>query len=197
MITLAHPISRRDVLQSCAMGGLGIAVSGDIAGDVSGDIASDVAATVEATRPDDAPIRDYYLGHGGAAGMLGTPASAAEATSNAGGLPGLRQDFQGILYGAIPAVAISIPEHKVQTTCRRPDENGTVIESTVAWSAHTGTHSVRGDIRDLWLELGGESGTLGYPTSDEIPTTDGRGRRNRFEHGEIWWYPETGAHLPA
>jgi uncharacterized protein with LGFP repeats len=187
---LTQPISRRDILRSSAMGGLGIA----IAGDVPVDTAVDDAAAAETARRDDAPIRDYYLGHGGAAGVLGIPANAVEATSNADGQPGLRQDFQGILYGAVLAIAVSIPEHKVQTTCRRPDETGTAIESTVTWSAHTGTHAVRGDIRDLWIQLGSESGRFGYPTSDEIPTPDGRGRRNRFEHGEIWWYPEIGAH---
>jgi uncharacterized protein with LGFP repeats len=52
---------------------------------------------------------------------------------------------------------------------------------------------VHGGIRDRWLALGGESGPLGYPVSDELSTEDGRGRRSRFEHGEIHWYPDTGA----
>jgi uncharacterized protein with LGFP repeats len=67
------------------------------------------------------------------------------------------------------------------------------VESTVVWSAATGTHAVHGGIRDRWLALGGEAGPLGYPVSAELSTEDGRGRRSRFQHGEIRWYPEGGA----
>jgi uncharacterized protein with LGFP repeats len=35
---------------------------------------------------------------------------------------------------------------------------------------------------------------LGFPTTDELGTPDGHGRFNHFEHGSIYWTPETGAH---
>jgi uncharacterized protein with LGFP repeats len=54
---------------------------------------------------------------------------------------------------------------------------------------------VQGEIRDLYLKLGGPKSKLGYPTSDETSTPDHRGRMSMFEHGEIWWYPEKGAYL--
>jgi uncharacterized protein with LGFP repeats len=96
------------------------------------------------------------------------------------------------VYGA--AYAISVPlAHKVGTSCGQPDDSGTVVESTVVWSATTGTHAVHGGIRDRWLALGGEAGPLGYPVSDELSTEDRPGRLSRFEHGEIRWYPDTGA----
>ena len=45
-----------------------------------------------------------------------------------------------------------------------------------------------GEMRHLWLEFGGKCGRLGYPVSDGMPTSDGRGRRSQFEHGEIQWF---------
>jgi hypothetical protein len=59
-------------------------------------------------------------------------------------------------------------------------------------TAETGAHEVRGTIRDKWAELGWEASFLGYPTSDEMPTPDGRGRYSRFQGGTITWMPETG-----
>ena len=35
---------------------------------------------------------------------------------------------------------------------------------------------------------------IGYPTTDETGCPDGVGRFNHFEHGSIYWTPETGAH---
>jgi uncharacterized protein with LGFP repeats len=35
---------------------------------------------------------------------------------------------------------------------------------------------------------------LGFPTTDETGTPDGRGRYNHFEGGSIYWTPENGAH---
>jgi uncharacterized protein with LGFP repeats len=78
-------------------------------------------------------------------------------------------------------------------SCNRPSDAQGVVESTISWSARTGAHVVHGEIRDLWLQMGAESGDLGYPISSEEPTSDGRGRQSRFEFGEIEWYPESGA----
>ena len=44
-----------------------------------------------------------------------------------------------------------------------------------------------------WAELGWERGFLGYPVSDELPTTDGVGRYNQFQHGLIYRTPVHGA----
>jgi uncharacterized protein with LGFP repeats len=179
-------LSRRNLLRSGALGGLAIAAAGSVEA-VTG------TASGQSAPGSDSAIRAYYLGCGGAAGVLGTPTGAPLPTRGASGRAGWRQHFRGSVYGAGFAVSVLIPEQKVQTSCRRPDHTGTVVESTVTWSAQTGAHAVHGNIRKRWLELGGEGGALGYPTSDEVATPDLRGRRSRFEHGEIWWYPETGA----
>jgi uncharacterized protein with LGFP repeats len=139
------------------------------------------------------PIYAHYLNHGGAAGVLGVPTSDEEEVSGAGGVVGKRQHFRGALYGALHSIAVQVPEEKVQVSCQREDSAGFLVESTIAWSAPTGAHVVHGEIRSLWLKRGGESGELGYPISDELPTPNGRGRRGQFQFGEIWWYPETGA----
>ena len=54
-------------------------------------------------------------------------------------------------------------------------------------------------INDKYAALGGPSGFLGRPIdagagSGEMPTADGHGRCRDFEHGSIYWTPQTGAH---
>lgn len=53
--------------------------------------------------------------------------------------------------------------------------------------------SVRGKILEKWSELGGTTGSLGFPIADETPTSDGVGRFSLFEYGAIYWHPDTGA----
>jgi hypothetical protein len=138
------------------------------------------------------PIYAYYLAHGGAAGMLGTPTSDEEV-SGPGADPGRHRHFHGTVYGLTHDISIHASRDEVPASCHRPNRSGTPVEATVAWSAETGAHAVLGEIRDLWLQLGAEAGRLGYPVSDESPTPDGRGRRTRFQFGEIWWHPGVGS----
>src|SRR2546422_241090 len=49
-------------------------------------------------------------------------------------------------------------------------------------------------IDDKYAALGGPGGFLGQPTSSEQGLPDGRGRHRSFQHGLIYWSPETGAH---
>ncbi|HEY7308923.1 MAG TPA: hypothetical protein VH643_06090 [Gemmataceae bacterium] len=53
-------------------------------------------------------------------------------------------------------------------------------------------------IDDKYAALGGPHGFLGQPFdvgagSNEMPTADGKGRCRDFEHGSIYWSPQTGA----
>ena len=64
---------------------------------------------------------------------------------------------------------------------------------SIYWTPETGAHEVHGAIRDLWAKLGWEQSPLGYPTTDETPTSDSVGRYNKFQHGAINWDPKTGA----
>jgi hypothetical protein len=78
-----------------------------------------------------------------------------------------------------------------------PDNVGryTVFDrGSIYWTPQTGAHEVHGVIRDRWAAVGWETGPLGYPITDETPAPDGVGRYNVFEHGSIYWTPETGAH---
>jgi hypothetical protein len=63
--------------------------------------------------------------------------------------------------------------------------------ASIYWTPRTGAHTIYGAIRQRWSELGGEKSYLGYPTSDEVAFADG-GRANEFEHGGIYWWPDTG-----
>jgi hypothetical protein len=65
---------------------------------------------------------------------------------------------------------------------------------SIYWTPATGAFEVHGAIRDAWKEAGWETGVLGYPISDEIPTPDGAGRFNVFERGSIYWTAATGAY---
>lgn len=61
---------------------------------------------------------------------------------------------------------------------------------TFHWSPATGAREVHGDIRRKYLELGGPTGQLGLPTTDEgpIPGVSGPARANGFQHGSLCWY---------
>jgi uncharacterized protein with LGFP repeats len=65
---------------------------------------------------------------------------------------------------------------------------------SIYWSSQTGAFEVHGGIRLKWAGLGGVRSFLGFPTTDETGTPDGRGRYNHFEGGSIYWTPENGAH---
>ncbi|MGW0455988.1 LGFP repeat-containing protein [Gordonia sputi] len=64
----------------------------------------------------------------------------------------------------------------------------------IYWSVATGAHSIQGLIYDKWQAMNAETGVLGFPTTDEIVTPDGKGRYNTFQGGAIYWSPTTGAH---
>ena len=75
-----------------------------------------------------------------------------------------------------------------------PDGRGTVRDfdnGSIYWSPETGAYEVHGAIRDKY---GQTRKWIGYPTTDETGCPDGVGRFNHFEHGSIYWTPETGAH---
>ena len=55
------------------------------------------------------------------------------------------------------------------------------------------SHSVvHGAIGAKYIDLGGAESPLGYPTSNEIAIKGGAFQK--FEHGHIYWSPETDAH---
>ncbi|APT85625.1 alpha/beta hydrolase-fold protein [Corynebacterium aquilae] len=62
------------------------------------------------------------------------------------------------------------------------------------WSAETGAHVLIGRIAARYSEIGGPESWLGFPITNELKTPDGVGRFVHFQHGSIYWTPETGAH---
>jgi uncharacterized protein with LGFP repeats len=63
----------------------------------------------------------------------------------------------------------------------------------IYWSPTTGACEMVGFIYNKWVALGGLSGGLGYPATDNSITSDGFGRYNLFQNGSIYWTPQTGA----
>jgi uncharacterized protein with LGFP repeats len=49
-----------------------------------------------------------------------------------------------------------------------------------------GAFAVLTALADRWVDLGGASGELGYPTARERAGADGRGRGQAFDGGELW-----------
>lgn len=64
--------------------------------------------------------------------------------------------------------------------------------ASIYWSPQTGAHTIYGDIRGRWAELGWERSYLGYPISDEVDFASA-GRANEFQNGGIYWWSDTGA----
>ncbi len=77
-----------------------------------------------------------------------------------------------------------------------PDGVGRYVayeRGSIYWTSGTGAWAVWGAIRDRYRTLRWEASPLGYPTSDEQATSDGRGRVGRFQRGSIVWSPAHGA----
>ncbi len=77
-----------------------------------------------------------------------------------------------------------------------PDKRGRFNHfqgGSIYWTPTTGAYEVHGPIRDKWASLGWEKSALGYPISDEEPSTGGWARQSRFEHGIIRWSSDKGA----
>lgn len=87
--------------------------------------------------------------------------------------------------------------HPITDQATTPDGIGRYnhfVGSSIYWTAATGAHFVKGEIRDKWRALGWER-YFGYPTTDESGTPDGVGRYNHFSQaGSIYWTPSTRAY---
>lgn len=62
---------------------------------------------------------------------------------------------------------------------------------TVYWHPNSGAYAVWGRIGSLWGEHGYESGSFGYPTSDEFSISGG-GKTQAYDRATLAWYPGTG-----
>lgn len=161
------------------------------------------------------PVEDKYLAMGRSTSVLGPPIGWERALA-----AGSFQHFQrGSIYHSAATGA-----HEVHGAVRNrwealswengplgypttdelvtPDRLGRYNHfsggggASIYWTPATGAHAIYGDIRERWGELGWERGQLGYPSTSETPTPNGRGRFNHFSGGgaSIYWTPGGGAH---
>lgn len=64
----------------------------------------------------------------------------------------------------------------------------------IYWSPETGAHVLfDGPILTKWQKQDSERGDLGYPTTDEMKTLEGKGRFCSFQGGLIFWNPKLGS----
>jgi len=67
----------------------------------------------------------------------------------------------------------------------------------IHWTNSTGAHFTHGAIQAEWAGLGWETGSLGYPTTDEICGLKDGGCYQYFENGQIHSTAATGAHATS
>ncbi|AHI22130.1 hypothetical protein B843_03695 [Corynebacterium vitaeruminis DSM 20294] len=158
-------------------------------------------------------IKEVYDKVGGPTSFLSLPKS--NELTNPDGV-GKRTEFvNGFIYWhpSTGAHTVSIPVSKVwqrhgwergflgyPITSDIPQGNGWYGQDFQG--GHVYTHnalpvsqaSIQGAIYDKWQSMGAQNSDLGFPISDELPTPDGIGRYNFFEHGAIYWTPQHGAH---
>jgi hypothetical protein len=136
-------------------------------------------------------IEGKYRSYGGELGILGA-STGGEIRDSSGGM---FRNYQGTAM----ATHLSAPPAGKAISTAHVDEDhplfmaSTPITSSIYWSPQTCAHVLNGDIRASWIRLGGPRSKLGYPTTDEMDSPDGKGRVSRFQRGEIWWYPDRGA----
>ncbi|QLY34056.1 esterase [Nocardia huaxiensis] len=65
----------------------------------------------------------------------------------------------------------------------------------VFYTPAAGAYPVGGAISGSYAGLGGPDSGLGFPTGAERQLPDGRGRFQPFQSGNIYWTPQTGAHM--
>jgi hypothetical protein len=137
-------------------------------------------------------IAEKYGNYGGPVGLLGQPVGPERPIDDK--TRGRFRDYRGSAFGMVRTVASrSERPGSPMPTCSVPKGERVTLNSSIYWSPKTCAHVVQGQIRDLWLQLGGPDGKLGYPLGDETLTPDRLGRMSEFERGEIRWYPEKGA----
>jgi uncharacterized protein with LGFP repeats len=160
-------------------------------------------------------IDDKYNSLGGTNGVLGPPAD--DETECADKVGRFRRYTNGAIYwtptlgahavyGLIYAKWASLGLEKGPNAYPISDESdagsgkgsryNSFQDGTVIWkNGATQAFSVHGAIWTKWGQLGYDSGSLGFPITDETATPDGKGRFNHFEGGSIYWTLQTGAHF--
>jgi hypothetical protein len=140
-------------------------------------------------------ITQTYNKYGAERGILGTPVGDEIAIGDP--VTGTYRQYHGKIFGGLVSSSLATAYSSREPEGRNMSafESRSEVLASIYWSPQTCAHVVMGGILEYWMSLGGEKSELGYPTSDETNTPDNRGRRSRFERGEIWWYPDRGAFI--
>lgn len=64
---------------------------------------------------------------------------------------------------------------------------------SIHWNSSAGAHLLQGAVQERWSSLGGDRGTLGWPTSDM--TCIPGGCYADFQNGSLYWSPDGGTRL--
>ena len=157
------------------------------------------------------PIDAYYATLGGATSSLGAATSPVYAVTGGQG-----RDYQngniyysaatgahavrGAMLARYRALRGSLGYLGFPTTDEISTTGGTYQNfsgtggSSLYWTAAHGAFEVLGQIRAHWLALGGATGFLGFPLTDESPGGVPGSRYNIFSNAEMLWSPATGPH---
>jgi uncharacterized protein with LGFP repeats len=100
----------------------------------------------------------------------------------------------GVIADAYPAAPSGIGFPLVDQAVAGDAHYQVFEHGVLVVSPSTGTHTVYGAISSEYVRAGGPAGVLGLPLTNELATPDGVGRYTHFEHGSIYWTPQTGAH---
>jgi uncharacterized protein with LGFP repeats len=160
--------------------------------------------------------RGAWWALGGIAGPLGFPTADTSAATGFGGVTGQKGRFSGgdvywskftggrAITGPIltafdaagGSAALGFP-----IADQGPVTGGTALalqDASIYWSAGTGAHVVRGDVRANWWGRGGITGPLGFPTSDTVAVTGldaAKGQVGTFSNGAIYLSAATGGRV--
>jgi uncharacterized protein with LGFP repeats len=85
---------------------------------------------------------------------------------------------------------LGYPTSDERATADGAGRQNTFAHGAVFWTAGGGAHAVVGSIYARYVELGGVTSKLGYPTSNEVGVSGGRA--STFERGTITWNAKTG-----
>lgn len=154
-------------------------------------------------------IGDLYNALGGPGGILGKPKTAETATPDKVGRfnhfergsiywtpklgahevhGAIRDKWAALGWELCPFLGYPI-SNELPTAPGHPGAFNVFERGSIYWSPATGAHEIRGAIRDHWAAQGYETGPLGFPTSDEVSVSVGRGQT--FQGGTLRWASAT------
>jgi uncharacterized protein with LGFP repeats len=155
-------------------------------------------------------VEQKYAELGGEGGFLGAPLGPEADTPDGNGR--FREFSNGTIYWSPESGAFEVNGairdkwlklggldflgYPLSDELPPPDGRGRFNQfqqGFIYWTPEYGAVAIYGLIYRKWEQMGLEAGVLGYPTTDEKDTSDGRGRMNLFEHGAIYWTSEKGA----